>query len=116
MIIPAEFKDLLKRVGRPLEEINPGSDEYAVPLEKTTDVLDALVGTPVAILGGDILEDKGGRLAYSYENWYSEKEAGEDPRDFAARSQRMAQEYTDNLKKQGRKNLHVVFVYSELGV
>ena len=68
-----DYLNFIKEKGRPLSEVNPGSDELALIVDDALKAIELLKGTHSAILGGDILMDKLGKLAYTYENWYSEK-------------------------------------------
>jgi hypothetical protein len=100
----------LKDHGRPLTEINPGSDELALELEDALEAIKFLENTNLAILGGDILSDISGKLIYTYENWYCEKMVHEAHSDYCNRSYMIAKNYISNLIKKNSKKLYVVLV------
>ena len=108
------FLRFVSSEGRKLSEINPGSDEVALVPSKAIDALNLLKGSQVAVLGGDVLSDSSGRLAYIYENWYCEQLPGESPLAFALRSQSIALDFIARLVKRNDPNLFVVLVHSEL--
>ena len=89
------FPDAYLRIlesGRPLAEINPGSNEVALTRGAALAAIAVLNDTQVAILGGDVLIDDGS-LHYAYANWYSLPRETETPTDFARRSQLEAATY-----------------------
>ena len=116
MLTPPVFIEFLLSEGRSLAELNQGGNEVALPLSKALRAIDFLSGSQVAILGGDILSDASGKLAYTYENWYCNQMPGEHPFDFVNRSQVIAREFISKIGERDCEKLYVVFVYSELGV
>jgi len=52
------YLDFLKEKGRPLSEINPGSDEVALTVIDALQALELLRDNQTAILGGDILSEE----------------------------------------------------------
>jgi len=116
MLTPKLFTEFLSSEGRSLSEINPGSNEVALAPSNALRAIDLLSGSQVAILGGDLLSDKSGKLAYSYENWYCDKKPSENPIGFVNRSQAIAREFIGKLMERDDNNIYVVLVYSELGV
>ena len=101
--------------GRKLRELNPQGDELGLVPSKALEALNLLQGCPVAVLGGDVLSDSSGKLAYIHEDWYCERLPGEVPMDFARRSQINARDFITGLEKRGDRSLFVVLVHSELG-
>jgi len=63
------YLDFLKEHGRPLSEINPGSDEYALRVQDALQAIKLLDGTRLPIVGGDILSESNGELVYAYQLW-----------------------------------------------
>jgi hypothetical protein len=116
MLTPEIFVRFVSSKGRKLSEINPGSDEVALVPAKAIEALKLLEGSQVAVLGGDVLSDSSGKLAYNYENWYCEQLPGESPLDFVRRSQSIAHDFLAGLAMRHDPNLFVVLVHSELGV
>ena len=100
----------IKERGRPLVEINPGSDEMALKIDDALKAIELLQNTHLAILGGDILSDESGELTYIYENWYCEKIKNENQDEYRNRSFDFAKKYINNLVERGSKNLFVVLV------
>lgn len=89
------FHKHLKLKGKSLEEINPGSDEYALSVEDAIEGIELLKATNTAVLGGDIMTTDSERLVYAYQawgteyhylSWYCEKALGESHEDYAKRS------------------------------
>ncbi|MEM0941782.1 MAG: Imm40 family immunity protein [Bacteroidota bacterium] len=68
----SEYLDLVKSKGRPLREINPGSDEIALDIDEALAAIEILKGNELPILGGDILSTDSGKLIYAYQFWGSE--------------------------------------------
>lgn len=116
MPIPSIFTDHLLSKGRPLVEINQGSDEVALTPSNALEAIDLLAGSQVAILGGDVLSDASGKLSYTYENWYCEQSQGENLMAFVKRSHEVANEFIAKLIGRSYNNVYVVLVYSELSV
>ena len=56
-------------------------------------ILEALHGTSVAVLGGDVLDTAEGPLTHNYSNWYVEPLPQEEWSAFVIRSHRRAAEY-----------------------
>ena len=68
-----EYFSFLKEKGTPLSEINPGSDEFAIPISDAIKALDLLIKYQIPISGGDVLTiDKNNKLAYAYRVWGNE--------------------------------------------
>ena len=116
MLTPEIFVHFVSCEGRKLSEINSGSDEVALKPSVAIRALELLAGSQVAILGGDVLSDSSGKLAYVYENWYCEQLPGESPFAFVRRSHSVAHEFITRLVERNNPNLFVVLVHSELGV
>ena len=102
--------NFIREKGRPLSEINPGSDELALKIDDALEAIESLQNTQSAILGGDILLDDLGKLTYTYENWYSEKIPNESHIDYCNRSYDIASNYLHALLKRDGDNRYVVIV------
>jgi hypothetical protein len=113
MTVPKEFSLFLHSEGRPLAEINPGSEEHALKPAAALKALDLLADTDIPILGGDVLNESLGKLRYTYENWYCERLPGESTRAFANRSRLVARQFIGKLDMRDEKNLLVVLVYTD---
>ena len=61
--------------------------------EDALSIIEALHGTGVAVLGGDVLDTAEGHLAYNYSNWHIEPQPHELWPAFVGRSHRLATEY-----------------------
>ncbi len=101
----SDYLNFIKTKGRPLSEINPGSDEYALNIEDTLSAINLLKESQIAILGGDILSEKNNKLIYAHQywgaeyhslNWYCEKSDGETQTEYVYRSYFIA---TQNINK-----------------
>jgi len=62
----------LEKKGISLSIINPGSEEKALLIEDSLQVINLLKDEKIAILGGDILSEINGKLIYAYQLWGSE--------------------------------------------
>lgn len=90
------YLNFLREKGRPLSEINPGSEEVALNVDDALQALNLLGVDQVVILGGDILSEKeNGSLVYAYQlwgseyaclDWYCDKLVNESQEDYAKRS------------------------------
>lgn len=118
----SEYFKFLREKGRPLFEINPGSDEIALISEDALEAIELLKDNHSAILGGDILSSKADKLIYAYQlwgseyhylNWYCNKEDNETQIDYANRSYIVARnsiiKATEVAKKIGR-SCYIVLV------
>ena len=61
--------------------------------------LEALRGSGLSVLGGDVYSSKMGRLRLTYDNWSSQRIIGEDPDAFKMRSIEEASRYIANYKE-----------------
>ncbi len=123
------YQNFVNERGKPLSEINEGSDEMALTIQDAlhaVDILD-LDGNTIAILGGDIMtEDSNGGLEYAmYEwgdgqeyhvlNWHCDDMANEGEVDYAKRSHaaaRQAIKNADEIAKTLGKKCYIVLVIS----
>ena len=80
------YYNYLKSHGRSLEEINPGSNEFALSIGDSLNAIEILRAASISIKGGDVLTEREGKLAYVYQilgdkyhylNWYCEKKEAE---------------------------------------
>jgi hypothetical protein len=107
-----KFLHFITVAGRQLSEINLGSDEVASKPFMEIEALDLLSGTNIAVLGGDVLSDASGRLAYTYNNLYCNQLLNENCVEFARRSHAIARDSTNNIEKRNDPNIFIVLVYS----
>jgi hypothetical protein len=113
MSVPQKFSLLLHSEGRPLAEINPGSEELALKPAAALRAIELLAGTDVAILGGDVVSEASGKLRYTYQNWYCERLPAESVEAFADRSHSVARQFIDKLNTRDEKDLLIVLVYRD---
>jgi hypothetical protein len=81
---------------RSLEALGLGDPAWQINDAK--DLMQALRGTTVAVLGGDIYHERQGILVSSYDNWYTERTPHESLERFALRSQSRALEYLERYQ------------------
>jgi len=113
-LLPSRCSDLIKEHGIPLNRWNPGSEEVALDREVALKVLEALAGSNIAVIGGEVVCITQGRLKYVYAQWSSARNAGENSLEFSKRSQRAAQEYITNFRPTGDYQPLFVLVLSAL--
>jgi hypothetical protein len=86
-----------------------GVDELAWRRDDALAVLDGLDAS-VAVLGGDVYVERGGRLRVDGASWSCERRADEAMADFAARSRRQASEYIARFRNQSIDPSYFVLV------
>ena len=100
MATVSEYLDFVRSKGRPLAEINPGSDEIALSANEALEAIGLLKANETPILGGDILSTDSGKLIYAYQlwgseyhylNWYCDELENESKTDLSKRSYEVAQ-------------------------
>ncbi len=106
----SKYLNFISEKGRPILEINPGSEERALKVDDALQAIELLHNTQSAILGGDILSDDSGKLAYTYENWYCEKLDNESQTDYVNRSYNIARNYINEVIQRAGGNRYVVIV------
>lgn len=116
------YLNFLKEKGKPLSEINPGSDEIALTVNDALHALELLIDSQTAILGGDILSEENNELIYAYQlwgaeyhclSWYCDKYNNESKADYLQRSYVLAREGITNANKTSeklKKKCYIVFV------
>ncbi len=104
------YLNFIKEKGRNISEINPGSDEIGLKVNDALKGIELLKNERVPILGGDILSDETGELAYTYENWYCDQNPDENQFDYVDRSYEYAMNYLSNIAKKNKNDLYVVIV------
>lgn len=96
-----EYFEYIKKKGKYLSDINPGSDEIALDANEALKAIELLKNNKIPILGGDILSTKSGKLIYAYQlwgseyhclNWFSDKLEEENQADYVVRSYENAKE------------------------
>ncbi len=115
MILPPLYTQLINASGVHLDQINPGSNEVALPRKEALDALQLLTETSIAVLGGDVLQIAGGKLEYVYANWYCNQLEDEDFHSYAERSRCEAVSYIEKFHAIGGFEPLFVFVLSGLG-
>lgn len=116
------YIEFLREKGKPLSEINPGSDEIALTFNDALQALELLRESKTAILGGDILSEQNNKLIYAYQlwgeeyqyiNWCCEKNIKDSEADYLQRSYEMAKEGIANANRIAGKlqrKCYIVFV------
>lgn len=108
----SSYLDFIKSKGRPLSEINPGSDEFALDFDSAFQAIQLLRKCQLPIVGGDILSEKSGKLVYAYHywgseyvylDWYCEKMENENESDYVARSYLVAEDSIKSAHKIAMK-------------
>lgn len=106
------YLDFIKLKGRPLSEVNPGSDEIALTVDDALHALELLKSTHTAILGGDIFSENNGELIYAYQlwgaeyhylNWYCDRMSQESKEDYLKRCYNVAREGIINANETAEK-------------
>lgn len=87
--------------------------EVAWPLDRVEDVLRAVKDSGIAVLGGDVYEDREGRLQATYDNWHCEREPAETFADYAERSWKRAWDYIVAYPRARSQTTCVVLVLSD---
>jgi hypothetical protein len=118
----SNYLNFLKEKGKPLSEINPGSDEIALTVEDALKALELIKDSKEIILGGDILSEENNELIYAYQfwgeeyhclNWYCNKANNESEESYLKRSYITAEESIINANKTAcklRKKCYIVFI------
>lgn len=107
----SNYLNFIQRKGIALSEINPGSNEYALKLYDVLSAIELLEISETAVLGGDILSDESGKLRYTYENWYCQRQDNEEDADYSKRSCLIAREYINKLiNREDDENQYAVLV------
>jgi Immunity protein 40 len=114
MLIPNKYSEVLQTKGRSLQEI--GVNEIALQRPAALEAIQALRGSQVAILGGDVLRLLDGRPMYSGDNWYSQRYDSEDVTDFLRRSLDVAEQYINSYPDPEDGTVLYTLVISELGL
>lgn len=94
--------NFMRHNGREMSEINEGSDEIALPIDRAFEVLQIAEQHSIPIIGGDIItETKQGMMAYAYTiwgtgyhylNWSCDKTILEQNEEYCKRSHELARE------------------------
>jgi hypothetical protein len=114
MLIPERYTEIRRSKGRSLQDIGVGGCAFA-----KADALDAvasLVGSQVAIAGGDVLSVASGRPRYTYDNWYVDRRDDESLEDYLARSWVAAERYIREYPDPQDGTILYALVLAELGV
>ncbi len=116
------YIDFLIEKGKPLSDINPGSDEIALTVSDALQALELLRESQTVILGGDILSDENSKLIYAYQlwgeeyqclSWCCDKNNKESQADYLQRSYQLAKEGIANANRIAEKlkrKCYIVFV------
>ena len=116
------YLKFIRKVGRPMSEINNGSDEIALQPDDALFAIGLLENSHLPILGGEIVsEDKKGQLIYAlylwggeycYLDWSCEKST-DNTEEYITASYELAKEkiiIANNVAKQLKKKCYIVLV------
>ena len=112
MLIPPAYSQIVASKGRPLADI--GVNESGLVRTDALSAIEALRGSNVPILGGDVLKMVEGTPRYTYDNWYCDRRTVEDLTAFLQRSWDMAESYVRAYKDPEDGTILYVLVVSEL--
>ncbi len=95
-----KYQNFIKSKGKPLAEINPGSNEFALNAKESFQAIELLKYYQKAVLGGDILSvDVSGKIIYAYQlwgmeyhclDWYCQRLNNENDAEYCIRSYEVA--------------------------
>lgn len=85
---------------------------YAFDYQDTIALLDFCKDKQIAILGGDALELKKGKLSYTYENWFIDVKKYSSYSDFVIESYKISLNYLTNIL-EGAKYRYFNLVFCE---
>lgn len=117
-----KYLDFLKEKGKPLSEINPGSDEVALTARDALQALELLRESQTIILGGDIVSEENNKLIYAYQlwgeayhclNWSFDRSESESPEENLEKSYLLAKKNISSAYKtaeQLKRKCYIVLV------
>lgn len=119
----AIYLQFIRSKGKPLSEINPGSDEYALKPEDAFEALNILAEYEIPVAGGDILSiSNTGKLIYAYNlwgqeyhylDWYCNNDRNETSSEYSKRSILLSREKINEAvtkAKELNKDCYIVLV------
>ena len=77
------------------------------------EVLDALAGSSIAVLGGDVLSKRDDRFEHAYAYWHSDRREGEPAEEFVARSLAESRAYLSSYPDPDDGSIAYVLVFSQ---
>lgn len=86
-----------------------GINNWALSRLKALDAIDKFSALGIAVSGGDVCEQTQTGIALNYDNWFCEKNAGEDELSYIKRSIGKAKEYIENYTKK-LDSIHFILV------
>lgn len=114
MLTPQRYIEILRSKGRPLQDVGVGG--FALAMEDALDAVRSLVGSRVAIAGGDVLRIENGRPRYTYDNWYVNRQGDESLEEYLTRSWNTAERYIREYPDPRDGTILYALVIAELGV
>lgn len=87
----SEFVDSILDVGESLEIL--GVRNWALDQDRALDAVEKLSCQGIAVAGGDVYRWENGRLEPTYDNWYCNKNDGEQVGEYVKRSISLARNY-----------------------
>ena len=85
--------DEILKIGQPLT--NVGVLNWALTKSQAIKVLDQFWDSQIAVLGGDVYENKDGEIKPNYDSWHCDPLDGEAIEDFVKRSIEKAKTYVE---------------------
>jgi len=101
----------VKRSLHSLQEL--GIPDLAWSLDDIGDVLRALKDQSVAILGGDVYEEQGGRIRPTFDSWHCDRDRTEPYWQYVQRCWQRAWEYTLTYPRAVGRVRYVSLVFSD---
>jgi len=114
MLTPQRYIEILSSKGRLLQGMGIGG--FALAKEDALEAVRSLVGSQVAIAGGDVLCVENGRPKYTYDNWYVNRREEESLKDYLARSWDTAERFIREYPDPRDGTILYTLVTAELGV
>lgn len=105
--LPPEFKTN----ARSMQDL--GINDPAWAAEHIDEVLRLLETAGVAILGGDVYEERDGRLHATFDTWYCERQSSESFANYVRRCWEHTRQYILAYPKEPKRSLYFVLVLSD---
>jgi len=94
LTLPSEIPEELRADAVFVE--GPGFSEMAWPREEALAVIESLMGTLVAVSGGDVYRSEAWGFVPAYEYWLCDRIQGEDSVNYAQRSRATAKRFVES--------------------
>jgi hypothetical protein len=111
--LPASFPQNLLESAVPLKSM--GLSDLAWKRNDAIQVVDALAECGYAILGGDVLVERAGRLTHTYDSWFVNREEAATWRQFVLESKNRAISYISRYSETNGDDYYYVLVFDRVG-